>query len=182
MSATNPGARFKYNLAGRTSGIIRSFIIGDTKTVTVGDFVHLETGYIDTAAANEPLLGVVVGIVDQDGINLDNSKRTLTGSGASWTTSTQTVVTGSDNTSTDYLRVLVDIDPFSVWSVEPDSAIGQDAQSDLAGCFTDLITEAEVDEDGAVAGQAALFIWGVDPEDTSRGLYSIAEHQIWQYT
>jgi len=176
MTATNLGAKFKYNLAGRTSGILRSYIIGDTKTLTVGDFVHLEGGYVDPVAAAENIFGVCVGITDKDGIDMDNSKVTKEGT---WTSSTLTEVTDSDNTTSEQVRALVDIDPFSVWSVEPDSTIGQDAESDMAGSYTDLLNESEVDESDAVTTVQQLFIWGVDPEDSTRGLYSIAQHQIW---
>jgi hypothetical protein len=186
MAATNTGARFAYNLAGRTSGIIRQFIIGDSETMTVGDFCTTNTsGEVQPAAAGELLLGVCVGIVDVDGINMDNSKRSITGSGASWTSSTQTFVAGSDNSSTDYVKALVDIDPFSVWSCEPDATIGtttSSGNSAFFGSYTDLADEDEVDETNNSAAfntVAQLFIWGTDPEDTTRGLYSIAEHVFW---
>ena len=177
MSATNTGAKFKYNLAGRTSGILRSFIIGDTKTITIGDFVHLEAGYVDPVDADEKILGVVVGITDKNGINMDNSKVTKEGT---WTSSTQTVVTDSDNTSSEQVRALIDVDPFSVWSVEPDSTIGGTTGSNLAGYYTDLADEDQVDENAIHQTTVyQLFTWGLDPEDSTRGLYSIAEHQIW---
>ena len=176
MTATNTGAKFAYNLAGRTSGILRSYIIGDTKTITIGDFVHLASGFVDPVAAAEPIFGVVIGITDKNGIDMDNSKVTKEGT---WTSSTQTVITDSDNTTSEQVRVLIDVDPFSVWSVEPDSTIGTDAESDLAGSYTDLLNECEVDESDAGTTVQQLFIWGVDPEDATRGLYSIAQHQIW---
>lgn len=177
MAATNTGAKFKYNLAGRTSGIIRSIILDNSITVTIGDFVHTNGGFCDIAAAGETLLGVVVGIVDQDGINMDESKYSL--AQASWTSSTHTVTTGAANTTGDKVRALVDIDPFSVWSCEPDDTIGTTTGSNLQGYYTDLIDEDEVDETDASTAVAQLYIWGVDPEDSTRGLYSIAEHEIW---
>ena len=183
MSATNTGAKFKYNLAGRTSGIIRSVIIDDTITMTIGDFVLVSTnGFLDLATAGSLVFGVCVGIVDKNGINMDNSKVTKEGT---WTTSTHTVTTDSDNITSEQVRALVDIDPFSVWSCEPDAAIGtttSSGSSDQLGSYTDLADEDEVDESNgsnAFNVVAQLFIWGTDPEDTTRGLYSIAEHQIW---
>lgn len=122
MAATNTGAKFKYNLAGRTSGIIRSFIIANSATITIGDMVKLSGGYIALAGANAKILGVVVGIVDKNGINLDNTKESIDGT---WTSSSQTYVAASDNQTDQAVRVLVDIDPFSVWSIEPDSTIGE---------------------------------------------------------
>lgn len=184
MAATNTGATFVKNLAGRTSGIVNSIIIGDTVTMTVGDFVQVNTsGYLGLATAGSTIIGVVVGIIDQNGINMDQSKYSL--AQATWTSSTKTVVTGAANSTGDQVRALVDIDPFSVWSVEPDAAIGtttSSGSSDQLGSYTDLIDEDEVDENNggnAFNVKAQLFIWGLDPENSARGLYSIAEHQIW---
>lgn len=186
MAATNTGAYFVKNLAGRTSGIIQSIEISNTITMSVGDFVLVDTaGTLGLASAGSLILGVCVGIVTKDGINMDESKTALTGSGASWTSSTKTVVTGSDNSSTDKIRALVDIDPFSVWSVEPDGTIGtttSSGSSDQLGSYIDLADEDETDETNNSAAfnvKAQLHIWGVDPENSARHLVSIAEHQIW---
>jgi len=176
----NTGFQFKYNLAGRTSGILRLFEIDDSKTITVGDMVQLASGYIDLAGAASRIMGVVVGLTDSDGINLDNSRKSLTGTSASWTSSTQTVVTGSDNTTTDTLKALVDIDPFSVWSAATDNG-STDAEASLVGCYTDIVAASDqADDNTAATTQAQLFIWGVDPENSDNNLYSIAEHQLWQ--
>lgn len=173
----NTGFRFAYNLAGRTTGILRSFIIGDTTTITIGDVVKLVNGFIALAGAGGQAMGVVVGITDKNGIDMDNSKVTKEGT---WTSSTHTVVTDSDNTTSEQVRALVDVDPFSVWSAATDNA-STDAQASLAGCYTDLVAASDqADDDSAATTQATLFIWGVDPESSARNLYSIAEHQLWQ--
>jgi hypothetical protein len=177
------GFQFRYNLAGRTSGIQITKTIADSATITVGDMVQLSNNYIALAGAGAPILGVVVGLVSKNGISLANDKRALTGSGASYTASTRTVVAGSDNSSTDYMAAVVDIDPFSVWSGETDNG-NTDGQTRLAGCFTDIIAASDqVDDDTAADNSSGqLFIWGADPDGSAKNLYSIAEHQIWQAT
>lgn len=185
MAATNTGATFKYNLAGRTSGILISKIIENSATIAVGDWVIADTtGYIAAGTAGVPLLGICVGIVDKDGINMDNHEGSFEGT---WTSSTKTFVADSDNITAghDQVRALIDIDPFSVWSEEPDAAIGtttSTGNSALLGSYTDILDQNEVDENNgtnAFNAKAQLFIWGLDPENSARGLYSIAEHQIW---
>jgi len=177
----NTGFRFRYNLAGRTSGIIRSFIIAASATIKVGDMVKGSSGYIALAANNSPILGVVVGIVDKNGINMDNSKYSF--AQATWTSSSQQVVCGAANTTGDQVRALVDVDPFSVWSGETDNA-STDDEARLLGCYTDLVAASDqADDDTAATTQGQLYIWGADPESDSTlkaNLYSIAEHQIWQ--
>ena len=179
--AGNTGFQFKYNLAGRTSGIQRAFIIGNSKTITVGDMVKLSTGYIDLAGAAAGIMGVVVGFWDKNGTDLLSTRLTM--AQAVYTESTRTVVTGNANTTGDQIRAVVDVDPFSVWTGETDNA-STDAESRLAGCYTDIVAASDqADDDTAATTQGQLFIWGADPEsDTTRkaNLYSIAEHQLWQ--
>lgn len=184
MAATNTGAKFKYNLAGRTSGILKTVRIHDSVTLSNGDYVIINTsGFVAVATAGARLFGVVTGIVDNVGIPLDDTKQTH---GATWTASTQTVITASDNSTrtTGYIQAVVDTDPLSVYSVEPDAAIGtttSSGSSDQLGSYTDLLDEDEVDENNggnAFNVVAQLFIWGVDPDDTTRGLYSIMESQF----
>ena len=178
--AGNTGFIFKKNLAGRTSGILTQQLIADSATITHGDLVKMSSGEVVLAAAGGLAFGVVVGIVDKDGVNMDASKRSVAGTGASWTSSTKTFVAGSDNSSVDYVKALIDCDPMSVWSAATDNA-STDTQASLVGCFTDVVAASDqADDDTAAADtQATLFIWGVDPDDSARNLYSIAEHQIW---
>jgi hypothetical protein len=143
--------------------------------------VYLTGGGVGPCPATANILGVCVGLVDRDGIDLANSTITKEGS---YSATTKTYTADSDNMTSEKAAALVDIDPFSVWSAEPDGTIGTDDQSDLAGSYTDLVSTAgdQPDEDQAVTTQAQLFIWGVDPEDSTRGLYSIAQSQLFGWT
>ncbi len=178
----NTGFIYKGNLRGATTGIHKSFIINNSATITVGDMVALSSGYVALAGAGAPIFGVVIGLTDKNGVDLNNSRLALTGTSASWTSSTQTVVAGSNNSSTDYLRATIDCDPLSLWSATTDNA-STDTQASLAGCYTDIVAESDqADDDTAATTQCQLFIWGVDPEDSSRNIYSIAQHQLWGWT
>ena len=174
------GFQFKYNLAGRTSGIQRAFIISNSATITVGDMVKLTSGYVALAAATYPIMGVVVGLTDKDGIDLLSTRQTM--AQAVYTESTKTVVCGDANVTGDQIKAIVDVDPFSVWSGETDNT-STDAESRLAGCYTDIINASDqANDDSAATTQGQLFIWGPDPESPSTikaNLYSIAEHQLW---
>jgi hypothetical protein len=189
MATSDTGFQFRHNLAGRTTGIQRSYQIENSATITVGDMVRngydstVAGGGLELAAAGNPILGVVVGIVDRQGIDLDNSRLSKSGT---WTSSTKTYVAASDNETVDKVQALVDIDPMSVWSAQPDAAIGtttSSGSSDQVGGYTDIVAASDQPDENNAGNafnvKAQLFIWGVDPENTARGLYSIAEHQIW---
>ena len=179
------GFQFKYNLAGRTSGIQRNFTISNSATITVGDMVKLTSGFIALASSNSPIMGVVIGIVDKDGIDLSSSRYSF--AQAAYTDSTRTVVCGNANataTTGDGVQAVVDIDPFSVWSGQTDND-NTDGQSRLAGCYSDIIAASDqVDDDTAATTQGQLFIWGANPETGAEhsNLYSIAQHQLFGWT
>jgi hypothetical protein len=173
------GFQFYDNLVGRTSGIQITKIILASATITVGDMVQLSNGFVDLAGAGTPIVGVVVGVVDKNGIPMANSKYAKTQ--AVYTESTKTVVCGSNNQTVDMIQAVIDIDPFSRWVAETDNG-NTDGQTRLAGCFTDILAASDqVDDDTAADNtQAQLLIWGANPDGTAQNIYSIAEHQFWQ--
>jgi hypothetical protein len=176
----NTGFQFKYNLAGRTSGIQRSFIIANSATIAIGDMVSLTSGFVALSGAGASIMGVVVGLTDRLGIDLDNSQITKEGT---YSSTNKAYTVDSDNQTSEKARAVIDIDPFSVYSATPDATLGTDDQSDLAGCYTDIVAASDQpDEDTAATTQCQLFIWGVDPENSANGLYSIAQHQLWGWT
>jgi len=183
MATTDYGFTPVRNEGGRTTGIRKSYIIDDSQTIHIGDMVLLETtGFIIPATAGSRILGCIIGITDSNGLDMDNSQAINTGS--TWT-SPNTIVTDSDNTTVDQQRAIVDIDPFTLYSNQPNGAINTTSSSGkcgLKGSYVDLASACQVDENNAGNAfnvTAQLFCWGLDPENTARGLYSIAEHQIW---
>jgi len=189
MATTDSGFQFKRNLAGHTTGMQMSYTIENSATLTVGDAVRASydtttaDGAVEPVTAGATILGFIVAITDRQGVDLENSRLTL--STGAWTESTKTFVAGSDNETVDKVKAVVDIDPFSVWSAQPDAAIGtttSSGSSDQLGSYTDLVDKDQPDENNggsAFNTKAQLFIHGRDPENTARGLYSIAEHQLW---
>ena len=189
MATTDTGFQRVKNFAGRTSGILDSRLIENSGTITVGDMIRgsydagAANGMLELAAAGNAILGVVVGIVDSQGIDLDTSRQSL--STGAWTSSTKTFVAGSNNTTVDMVKALIDIDPLSVWSAQPDAAIGtttSSGSSDQLGSYTDLVAASDQPDENNAGNAyntvAQLAILGVNPENTDRGLYVIKEHQL----
>lgn len=59
----------------------------------------------------------------------------------------------------------------------PDATLGTTTGSDSAGYYTDLANAYTVDEDTAATTAAQLSIHGIDPLDSTRAIYSVAERQ-----
>lgn len=62
-----------------------------------------------------------------------------------------------------------------LFSSVPDATLGTTTGSDSLGYYTDLTNSYIVDEDTASTSAAQLAIVGIDPLDTTKGLYTVAE-------
>ena len=153
---------------------------GDSKTLTIGDAVRVNTsGLIDLVGAGNPVLGVIQGLVDENGGNLlalgytNNTGATLSGD--------DTVTTASDNsTRTHYIMAEVFIDP-AVSLLYYNDSNGTLAQANLFQLFDVLAASDQIDQSSAsdTSGQFQLLV--IDPDgdaDASKGLFRVAEPQL----
>ncbi len=156
--------------------------IANSTTLRIGDLVRVNTsGLLVTAAAGEAAAGVLLGFVDEKGVNpfsLGYSRGGVTRTGD------DTLATSATNsTRADYIRGEVCIDPSGdiLWL--------NDADADLAQ--TNLFQYFDADSNGRQVSQASasdangvlqLIQW--DPEgdpataDASKGAFRIAENQF----
>lgn len=171
---------------GGASGIFEDRIIANSQVITTGGFVNLVSGFVDGADAGERIWGLCVGIVGSlpstKGIPLDKMTSGVDyhGTYVAGTLGTQKYTAASDNQTVDQICARIDISPDLVVSNVPDAAIGTTSGSNLAGNYTDLITDVQVDENNnsaAFTTIAQLVILGVDPEDSTKGLYQVVERQ-----
>ena len=169
------GFKFRYSLAPGSDESVRQYVIANSATIAEGDVVLLSSGYLSPGTATNRLVGVVEGIVDANGVPLDHPEADHDGT---WTNSPNTYVASSDNQTDKQVRALVRTDPLAVYSATPDATIGTTTGSNLQGYYCDIASETAPDESGASTSAAQLCIHGLDPDDSSKGLYSIAEHQF----
>lgn len=165
------GLKYRKSLITKDAPTLLQYIIDNSDTITIGDVVRLNTdGHVTLAGAGNTVLGVVVGVVDSDGIALSPD---------SGTTDTWTV--DSDNETVDQYEAQVIVDPYALFS--------NDASDDMAttnlGQFYDIVAASnQIDESSAsdTAGQFQLI--SLDPDgdgDASKGLFRIAESQLFPY-
>jgi len=174
------GFRYGKSLLGSQSPMALKIRAGDSKTLTIGDAVRVNTsGLIDLVGAGNPVLGVIQGLVDENGGNLlalgytNNTGATLSGD--------DTVTTASDNsTRTHYIMAEVFIDPAGSLLYYNDSN-GTLAQANLFQLFDVLAASDQIDQSSAsdTSGQFQLLV--IDPDgdaDASKGLFRVAEPQL----
>ncbi len=170
---------YRGQLNGAQNPVTADILIADSQTVSVGDCVKLQTlssgGGAMRATAGVKLLGIVVGIVDDKGIDLDNTNPS--NFDGTWTSSSKTYAAASNNTTVKKVRAKVVSDPMSLWY--NDSA-GTLVAADEYKYF-DLSTYAVVaDQDGHDTAGSLLLIKR-DPDgdaDASKGIFKLVENQL----
>lgn len=154
--------------------LLRSEILANTITVTVGDSVQVTSGFVALGTTG----ALVFGHVDGISTNKDLGQLTTGISGAAIGSFIDTFLTASDNQTVGKNRAKVDISKESLYSATPDAAIGTTTGSNLLGYHTDLADEDNTDESTAATTTAQYAIWGVDPGNSANHVISIYESQV----
>lgn len=164
--------KFRKNLDGSSYTPSLLYGIGkDSIIFTIGDIVRINTsGYIDLSEANEQIIGVVVSVVDANGLPVTPD---------SGTTNTWTMAS-ANTTSPKNQVAYIPAFPHYAWSADSDTTI---TVADL-GCYFN----ANSTSDGIVTSGQSYTIGtlqfqciGLDPNsdgDASMGLYRIVGSQM----
>lgn len=164
---------------GNTGRKLEKVLLADSQTVEVGDLIETTTtGEGVLAVKALPLLGVVQAICDADGLPLKSSNPVA---GTASGTDTRSKATSTDGTT----YAMVDVGNTSIYSATCSGTIGTTNSSDLRGC------RVNVDSDNTEYGQvlessatrtlgtvAHLYSHGVDPDDSTRLMVSIAMSEL----
>lgn len=174
---------FKYRgqLNGAENPVILSIPIANSQTVVEGRMVKLQAfssgGGVMPATAGSTILGFVQGIVDQKGIDLDNTKETLDGT---WSSANRSYAAASDNMTDLKVAAKVIIDPFALYY--------NDTAGDLAAAdiwkFFDLTNAGQVGDQNGSDTAGALQLVELDPDgdgDASKGVFRIVESGLFDY-
>ena len=171
------GFEYRGQLNGAECPVTIDLVIKNSATVKVGDAVYNDTTGALRATSSTSILGIVQGIVNAKGIDLDNAP-TDTYDGT-WTSSTQTYVAASDNVTDKKVMVKVIADPMALYY--------NDAAGDMeivdVGCLS-LLTDHDQALGTAVAAVGQVQIVKVDPNGTgnmSEGIFRIAFSQMFGY-
>ena len=171
------GFRFRKTIYGKDTPATLSFRLANSMTVKIGDLVRLNTGgFLVRCETTEVPLGVMVGIVNQSGLNpfalgVNSASATLT-------PDDQVTSSSTNQTAASYLQGEVVIDPAGecLWYNDSSSTL---AQTNLLQFF-DVANGNQVTVGGDEAnGQVQLI--QIDPDgdgDASKGLFRINENQF----
>lgn len=151
--------------------------LGVSQTFEVGDVIEVyQNGVATLGTAAQPILGVVASFADADGNILP--KPALVAGTASGN-DVRTVTTDASNSDGYY--AFVDIAKDTVYSAEISGTLGTTNDSDLPGVRLDVNSAGaeygqllETTATRTIGTPANFYSWGVDPNDSTRLLVSIA--------
>lgn len=169
---------------GHSAGAVKYYLVKNSATVTIGDAVNLDTGYVEPAALGERILGVVNGLAKQTtgghyvplGSDAAGSV-SGTRSGNAGIYGSETYAAASDNTTVDKVvaQVIVDPDMEYMNDADEDLALGDEGKY-----YDNLAAGDQIDASSGSASTAAQWILTQrDPKndaDASWGVFRIAEH------
>lgn len=175
LSSGTKGFYPRKNISGPDIPTAFEFIIDNSETVTIGDAVDLNAGYIQVVDAGDNPLGVVVGIVDKNGVPVNHPDADVDGT----VTGDDTYASASDNQTDKMCKVQVIISPDVLYYNDADSTL---TQAEVGTYFDVLSTGDQITSTGTTAGAFQLI--SLDPDgdgDASKGLFKICETQLLAY-
>lgn len=177
------GFEYRGQLNGAENPVTLTVPIAASATVKVGDALQLEDfssgGGCKRAAAGTEVLGICLGIVDRNGIDLDNTS--TANYDGTWTSSTKTYVAAADNMSDKKVACLVVVDKNALWY---NDTAGDLAAADILKGF-DLADQDQIADQNGADGLGAFRLVKLDPDgdgDASKGIFMIAESDLDPYT
>jgi hypothetical protein len=181
MAKTN-SKYFEYrkNLSGVGSAPTPlKILVANSTTLKVGEMARVNTsGLAVEAGAGNPILGLVIGLIDNNGTPVNSFG--YTGATGHTNSGDDTVVTASDNT-TRALAVYAEIAVATSDTVFYNDADGSLAQTNLLQCFDLAATSDQVATGTASDTNGQLQLVQLDPDndaDLSKGLWRVAEPQL----
>ena len=157
--------------------------LANSQTVEVGDVIETySTGKGTLGTAALPVLGVVVSLCDADGMPLP-APAVAAGTASGSDVRSQATGTGGA------YYALVDVSKETIYSASVSGTLGTTGSSTLRGCWIDvnsanteygqlLETTATRVAHSATGSMGNFYSWGVDPDDSTRLLVSIANSEL----
>ena len=163
------GFKLYRHLLGADNPVTVHQLIGNSKTVAVGDMVNSVTGYVQRATAGSLAHGVCVGIVNEDGIDLKNAN--TDSYDGTYDKDAQSYISADDNVTDKKVKAVVVSDPFVIWEGAADEAVAVAERFQ----YFDLVDHDTVDGSSNTESKSQVQLWDFDPNDTDRVFVRIGE-------
>ena len=173
------GFEYRGQISGAQDPVVLRLPITNSATVKVGDMVYVATNGVQRITSSTLVLGCVVGIVDANGIDLDNTS--TDNYDGTWTSSSKTYVASADNITDKKVCAQVIADEDALFANDADGDFTNPTDQGLLIKCTD---HDQIDEDTTSATVGQFYVWKLDPDgdgDASKCLVKIARSQTHGY-
>lgn len=175
LVGSSSGFTYRGQISGGQDPVILKIPITNSQTVKVGDAVYIATNGVQRITNTTLVMGVVAGICDNNGIDLDNTS--TDNYDGTWTSSTKTYVASADNITDKKVCAQVIADPYALFSNDADGNFTNPTDLGLLIMCADYDT---IDEDTTSATVGQFQVWKLDPDgdgDASKCIVRIARWQ-----
>ncbi len=169
------GFEYRGQANGAQNPVILQYPIANSATVKVGDAVYVASNGVTRITNATLVLGVVVGIVDANGIDLDNTS--TDNYDGTYTSSSKTYVATSDNITDKKVCAQVIVDEDAIFYNDADGNFTN--PTDL-GLLIKCADHDQIDESETSATVGQFYVWKLDPDgdgDASKCYVKIARSQ-----
>lgn len=172
------GFRFRQSLSGKDIPVPLRFRAANSATLKIGDAVRINTGgFLVRAAAGNPVGGILVGLVNQDGINPFSLGADA--AGATLIEDDQVVTSSTNQTAATYIQgeVVIDKSGDVLWYNDSSGTL---ATTNLFQFFDVVAASGQIDQSTASDSNGQFQLIAIDPDgdaDVSKGLFCINEPQ-----
>lgn len=172
-------------LTGNSSSILKTVIIDNSDVIRPYDAVKTRNGNLEAAAAGDAMFGIVIDIVDKNGMGISPVQTSLAVLGSATVGSTvvpPAVTVASNNETVDLISAKVDLSLASEYSADCNANPGVTVTSDKIGVWVDLSDQRTIGESTAtrtVGTGGQFFGMGVDPLDSGNMLVHIHESEFY---
>lgn len=177
-ASTVYGFSLERSLSGVENPASLDYIIKASTTISIGDPVRVDTtGYLVRSAAGEPVLGICVGLVDKDGLNVFSPQAQGT-TGATLTPDDTIAVSSTNVTDTTRnLKAQVVLDPAGalIWKNTASAALSIDH---LMSMFDVGSTVGQISHATASVANGQFQLVDFDRTTTTTGYFRINESQF----
>ena len=165
----------KIGSLGRFGGpVLVDRVITNSAVIAIGDSVKTASGFAALGTAGARVLGHVVAVVGQDGLNPVDDGSFNGNLGTAFTAA-------SDNQTVAQVKAVVDVAQDALYVAELDAAAGTTTGSDLAGYNMDLADEDTLDESTAAETTAQYYSHGLDRVQTDKAVVNILESEVFGF-
>ena len=173
------GFEYRGQASGSQDPVTLQFPITNSATVKVGDAVYIATNGVQRITNSTLVLGIVTGIVDANGIDLDNTSPS--NYDGTWTSSTRTYVAASNNITNKKVCAQVVADTEALWFNDADGSFTN--PTDI-GLLIKCADHDQIDEDTTSATVGQFYVLKLDPDgdgDASKCIVKVARSQMYGY-